>query len=56
MTCGITQGSILGPLLFVIYIIDIFKSINTTGKKYMYAEDTLIICKSNDIPVVTSEI
>ena len=56
MTCGTAQGSILGPLTFVIYINDIFKSIKTTGKIYMYADDMLIICKSKDIQVVTSNI
>ena len=56
VTCGTAQGSILGPLIFILYINDIFKSINTTGKIYMYADDTLIVTKSNDIQNVTSEI
>ena len=56
VTCGTAQGSVLGPLIFIAYVNDIFKSINTTGKIYMYADDTLIICKSKDIQVVTSEI
>ena len=56
MTCGTAQGSILGPLIFIIYINDIFESIKTSGKIYMYADDTLIVCRSNDIKLVTSEI
>ena len=54
VTCGTAQGSILGPLIFILYINDIFKSIDTEGKIYMYADDTLIVCKSNDIDIVTS--
>ena len=56
VTCGTAQGSILGPLIFIIYINDIFKSIKTTGKIYMYADDMLIICKSKDIKEVTTDI
>ena len=56
VTCGTAQGSILGPLIFIIHINDLFKSIKTSGKIYMYADDTLIVCKSNDIQNVTSEI
>ena len=56
VTCGTAQGSILGPLIFILYINDIFKSINTPGEIYMYADDTLIVCKSNDIRTVTLDI
>ena len=56
VTCGTAQGSILGPLIFILYINDIFKSIKTEGKIYMYADDTLIVCKSNNIDIVTSSI
>ena len=56
VTCGTAQGSILGPLIFILYINDIFKSIDTDGQIYMYADDTLIVCKSNDIDIVTSKV
>ena len=56
VTCGTAQGSILGPLIFILYINDIFKSIETEGKIYMYADDTLIVCRSKDIDIVTSNI
>ena len=55
VTCGTAQGSILGLSIFIIYINDIFKSIKTTGKIYMYADDTLIICKSKDVKEVTTD-
>ena len=48
VTYGTAQGSILGPLIFILYVNDVFTSLKVDASIYMYADDTLIISKAND--------
>ncbi|CAH1993205.1 unnamed protein product [Acanthoscelides obtectus] len=45
--CGVPQGTVLGPLLFNIYLNDIFQ-INCVGKITSFADDTAILYEGTD--------
>lgn len=53
LACGVPQGSILGPLLFNLYINDIV-NINQDAKFIIYADDTSIFFSGNNIDQLIS--
>ena len=46
--CGVLQESILGLLLFLIYISDLPQALNETGS-YLYADNTCIFYQDRDV-------
>jgi hypothetical protein len=48
ITCGIFQGSILGPILFLCYIYDIF--IATDLATFLFADNTSCLAENNNLP------
>ena len=55
VTHGTAQGSILGPLIFILYVNDIFTTLNVDSSAFMYADDTLILSKSDNVEDVTAK-
>ena len=56
ITCGVPQGSILGPLLFLCYVNDMSISIQSDCKLLLYADDSTIIFSHKDPDVISKKL
>ena len=55
LNCGVPQGSIIGPLLFVIYINDLPNCLNVATPR-IYADDTDVTFSAATTPDLESQI
>ena len=53
--CGVPQGSILGPLLFILYINEIVK-VSTVFNPVLFADDTILFHAHTDFDTLIKEI
>ena len=56
VNCGVPQGSILGPLLFLLYINDMSTAINDQCSLYLYADDSALAVSGNNVTDIESKL
>ena len=54
VSCGVSQGSILGPLLFLIYVNDMSQAVKFDP--FLYADDSCLVCHHKDINAIEKQL
>ena len=54
VSCGVSQGSILGPLLFLIYVNDMSQAVKC--HLFLYADDSCLVCQHKDINEIEKQL
>ena len=54
ITCGVQQGSILGPLLFLIYVNDMPQAVKSN--LFLYADDSCLVFQGKDAIEIEKEL
>ena len=54
LTCGVPQGSILGPLLFLLYVNDMPQSVECD--LFLYADDSCLVFQHKDLNIIEKQL
>ena len=54
VSCSVPQGSILGPLLFLIYVNNMSQAVKCD--LFLYANATCLVCRHKDINKIENEL
>ena len=54
--CGTAQGSILGPLIYIIYVNDVLGLLNDNDNLFLYADDMLIMSSHHNVEIMLRDL